>query len=188
MVHQSHYKIALRDGGPAIPIFCIASGHSLEFTYEWKVSGRTVGTNSCVLWVNQPGVYNCRVEHIMTAECSSHYISVLPEGNIVYEVSRIFLTTRQFLITYEDEQQSSPSPKLSHSVEINLPKSAKTSHVGMHFQQKNTSPKTNETSNNAHRKACTAYPHITARCIYHVPTIPTSFQPHPYNDVYVRWE
>ena len=44
---------------------------------------------------------------------------------------------------------------------------------------KNTSPKTNETSDNAHRKACTDYPHITARCIYRVPTIPTSFQPHP---------
>ena len=53
---------------------------------------------------------------------------------------------------------------------------------------KNTSPKTNETSDNAHRKACTDYPHITARCIYRVPTIPTSFQPHPSNDIYVRWE
>ena len=53
---------------------------------------------------------------------------------------------------------------------------------------KNTSPKTNETSDNAHRKACTDYPHITVRCIYCVPTIPTSFQPHPSNDIYVRWE
>ena len=45
--------------------------------------------------------------------------------------------------------------------------------------RKNTSPKTKETSDNAHRKACTDYPHMTAECIYCVPTIPTSFQPHP---------
>ena len=38
---------------------------------------------------------------------------------------------------------------------------------------KNNSPKTNETSDNAHWKACTDYPHITAQCIYCVPTIPT---------------
>ena len=38
---------------------------------------------------------------------------------------------------------------------------------------KNSSPKTNETSDNAHRKACTDYPHITVRCIYRVATIPT---------------
>ena len=43
---------------------------------------------------------------------------------------------------------------------------------------KNTSPKTNETSHNAHCNACTDYPHITAQCIYCVATIPTSFQPH----------
>ncbi len=39
---------------------------------------------------------------------------------------------------------------------------------------KNTFPKTNETSDSAHRNACTDYPHI-----YRVATIPTSFQPHP---------
>jgi len=55
----------------------------------------------------------------------------------------------------------------------------KTSHVGMDFHQKNASPKTNETSDNAHCNACTDYPHITAQCIYCVATIPTSFQPHP---------
>ncbi len=44
---------------------------------------------------------------------------------------------------------------------------------------KNTSPKTNETSDNAHRNACADYPHITSQCIYRVATIPTSFQPHP---------
>ena len=44
---------------------------------------------------------------------------------------------------------------------------------------KNTSPKTNETSDSAHHNACTDYPHITAQCIYRVATIPTSFQPHP---------
>ena len=47
------------------------------------------------------------------------------------------------------------------------------------LQPKNTSPKTNETSDNAHRNACADYPHITSQCIYRVATIPTSFQPHP---------
>ena len=37
---------------------------------------------------------------------------------------------------------------------------------------KNTSPKTNETSDNAHRNACADYPHITSQCIYRVATIP----------------
>ena len=49
-----------------------------------------------------------------------------------------------------------------------LPKSVKTSHVGMHLHQKNTSPKTNVTSNNAQRKACTDYPHITVQCFHSV--------------------
>ena len=44
---------------------------------------------------------------------------------------------------------------------------------------KNSSPKTNETSNSAHHNACTDYPHITVQCIYRVATVPTSFQPHP---------
>ena len=59
------------------------------------------------------------------------------------------------------------------------PKTAKTSHVGMHFHQNNTFPKINETSDNAHHNTYTDYPPITAQCIYRVATIPTSFQPHP---------
>ena len=65
-------------------------------------------------------------------------------------------------------------------------KSAKTSHVGMHFQQKTLPQKpTKQATMHTHRKVCTDYLHITARCIYRVPTIPTSFQPHPSNDVYM---
>jgi len=46
---------------------------------------------------------------------------------------------------------------------------------------KNTSPKSNETSDNAHHSACADYPHITSQCIYRVATIPTFFQTHPLN-------
>ena len=81
----------LKEGGPAIPIFCVASGHCLKYTYVWRVAGRRVGSNSCVLWVNQPGVYDCCVKHnIMTAECSSHYISVIPEGKYYAHKSFVY--------------------------------------------------------------------------------------------------
>ena len=48
---------------------------------------------------------------------------------------------------------------------------------------KNTSPKTNETSDNAHHNACIDYPHITAQCIYRVATILTSFN-HTHHNLY----
>ena len=44
---------------------------------------------------------------------------------------------------------------------------------------KTTSQKTNETSDCAHHNACTHYQHNALFYHIHVPTIPTSFQPHP---------
>ena len=44
------------------------------------------------------------------------------------------------------------------------------------FPPKHTSPKTNETSDDAHCNACTDYPHIISQCIYRVATISTSYQ------------
>ena len=81
-----------------------------------------------------------------------------------------------------------PNPTINKPYSIALSKKYKNRSCRDALPAKNTSPKTNKTSDNAHRKACTDYPHITARCVYRAPTIPTSFQPHPSNDVYVRWE
>ena len=70
-------------------------------------------------------------------------------------------------------------PKTSYR-KSTLPKSAKTSHVGMDFHQKTLPQKPmKQATMHVHRNACTDYPHITAQCIYCIATIPTSFQPHP---------
>jgi len=77
VIHQSPAEVMLTQEEQTIPLYCIASGHCLEYTYRWNLSGRHTGVNSPVCWVNQPGLYQCRVEHhIMQDECSSHLIVV----------------------------------------------------------------------------------------------------------------
>ncbi len=65
IVYQSPTEVVL-DGELAVPIYCVCSGHCLEYVYEWTVSGRTVGHDSTVLWVKTPGLYRCREEHNVT--------------------------------------------------------------------------------------------------------------------------
>ena len=83
--------------------------------------------------------------------------------------------THNHLHTFTSTSKKHPKTSYRKST---LPKSANKSCRDA-LQPKNTSPKTNETSNNVHRNACAYYPHITSQCIYRVATIPTSFQPHP---------
>lgn len=54
IVHQSPSEVKL-DGKLATPLYCICSGHCLEYNYVWMVSGQHVGCNSPVLWVKTPG-------------------------------------------------------------------------------------------------------------------------------------
>lgn len=77
-VYHSPTEIILQPDMNAVPLYCVASSHSVEFKYEWQKSGQHVGCSSPVIWVNEPGLYRCRVEHhIMQEECSSKLICVI---------------------------------------------------------------------------------------------------------------
>ena len=78
VVHQSPTMVQLC-APMAVPLFCIASNHCIEYKYWWHVSGRgAIGTISTpVIWVNEEGMYHCRVVHHAThKECTSQIISV----------------------------------------------------------------------------------------------------------------
>lgn len=76
IVHQSPSEVKLSIK-LAIPLYCICSGHCLEYNYAWMDSGQQVGCNSTVLWVKTPGLYRCHVTHHIThMECLSSLISV----------------------------------------------------------------------------------------------------------------
>lgn len=62
IVHQSPGKVSLRSGS-TIPLYCVASGHSLDYTYQWKRGSVTLYGNTPVLWVNQIGPYICNITH-----------------------------------------------------------------------------------------------------------------------------
>ncbi len=78
MVHQTPCSIKL-DNTP-VPIFSVASGHQLDYVYTWRQSGRVVGNNSPVLWVDTPGVYQCTCTSCSSVEgprsCSSREITI----------------------------------------------------------------------------------------------------------------
>ena len=44
-----------------MPIFCIASNHSLEVDYEWFKQNEDIGVCSPVLYVAMNGTYKCKV-------------------------------------------------------------------------------------------------------------------------------
>ena len=76
VLYQSPSEVPF-DGKQAVPLYCVCSGHCLEYIYEWTVNGKKVGYNSTVLWVKTPGLYHCLVVHNVThKECLSSMISV----------------------------------------------------------------------------------------------------------------
>lgn len=64
-----------------IPIYAIASAHSLDYICKWdNVSGDLAG-NTPVMWVNKAGSYRCTVTHnARNSECFSHVINVFDNG------------------------------------------------------------------------------------------------------------
>ncbi len=77
VVYESPSEVTL-SGEEAIPLYCVCSGHCLEYVYQWTVSGSEVGYNSTVLWVKTSGMYRCRVTHHLThTECLTSLISVV---------------------------------------------------------------------------------------------------------------
>ncbi len=100
--------------------------------------------------------------------------------------SNKFLSNTMRIYTYTFVTTSQKCPKTSYR-KSTLPKSAKNQSCRDALPPKNTAPKTNETSNNAHQKACTDYTHHSAMHLprsYHpyiFPTTPTQSVPHPYS-------
>ena len=58
IIHQSPSKILLL-GTESIPLFCVASEHSLDIQYKWNSVKKEIPGNSPVLWINSPGMYLC---------------------------------------------------------------------------------------------------------------------------------
>ena len=87
VVYQSPEEVILQPDGGAVPLYCVASGHTLEFKYKWQMNDQHIGCSSPVAWVNQPGLYRCRVEHhIMQEECSTKLICVITGEKGTYYV------------------------------------------------------------------------------------------------------
>ena len=61
VVHQSDTKQVLRKNLQVLPIFCIASTHSVKTEYEWFRESESIGVCSPVLYVIRVGTYQCRV-------------------------------------------------------------------------------------------------------------------------------
>ena len=78
IIYQSPTEVNVQLDGNAVPLYCVASGHSVERKYEWQMSGQCAGCNTPVLWVKQPGLYRCHVEHhIVQESCTTKLICVV---------------------------------------------------------------------------------------------------------------
>ena len=67
--------------GGVVPLYCIASHHSLQYTYTWDNLDGEVGMHSPILYVNKPGVYRCTIDDDLGNQCFSRSI-VISEGKI----------------------------------------------------------------------------------------------------------
>ena len=66
-----------------VPLFCVASNHSLHYKYEWTSLTGVVGMNSPVYYANKPGIYRCTVTaDRLDQTCLSRSINVI-EGIVV---------------------------------------------------------------------------------------------------------
>lgn len=61
VVHQSDVKQLLHGKDDIIPLYCIASRHSLSTLYEWDNVVGPIGVNSPVTYISEPGTYRCVV-------------------------------------------------------------------------------------------------------------------------------
>lgn len=60
VLHQSPARITMRDGKVEV-LYCVVSGHNLEYKYTWENALGPVGINSPVLYAFEPGTYRCTV-------------------------------------------------------------------------------------------------------------------------------
>ena len=82
VVHQSEGNYCLPPRG-TIPLYCVASHHSLSYVYERDNLCGDVGMHSPVVYVNKPGVYRCSVTDNQKRRCYSKSITV-NEGTVLY--------------------------------------------------------------------------------------------------------
>ena len=86
MIHQSPPNVHLPEGEQAIPLYCVASTHSVAHSYGWEKSGVALPGSTPVLWVNKTGVYKCTVkesEDVLAQECCSGEITVHGTINVL---------------------------------------------------------------------------------------------------------
>ena len=79
VVHQSPPIVYLPKGEQAIPLYCVASNHTVLNCYRWESSGVSLPGSSPVLWVQKAGVYKCSIKEMEDAsspQCVSRDIAV----------------------------------------------------------------------------------------------------------------
>ena len=69
IVHQSPGTVYLKQDGSSVPLYCVATTHSLKHTYTWKEDTTSLSASSPVLWVNKPGAYRCTVKESDGPSC-----------------------------------------------------------------------------------------------------------------------
>ena len=60
-----------------LPIYCVASNHSLHLEYDWFRDEKEIGVCSPVLYVTMEGTYKCRVSDAKMRMCTSRDIEVI---------------------------------------------------------------------------------------------------------------
>ena len=75
MVHQSRRDVVMSSDKP-IPLYCVASQHSLSTLYEWSNINGCVGIHSPILYVWDPGMYRCSVTNTDGEKAYSRDIKV----------------------------------------------------------------------------------------------------------------
>ncbi len=79
VAYQSPRHVSMKRDDVAIPIYCVASRHTLDITYRWQCGGSEIGANSPVFWVWRPGTYSCTVTKGLRI-CLSTLITVKGEN------------------------------------------------------------------------------------------------------------
>ena len=77
VAHQSQPTVYIKDHR-AVPLYCIASNHSLHHTYQWtSISGSSMPASTPVLWVSKASTYKCVISQSGNSnKCSSANICV----------------------------------------------------------------------------------------------------------------
>ena len=81
--------------GDALPLYCVASNHSLSMDYDWFNGEEDIGVSGPVLYVSTEGSYKCKVTDGNDRTCTSQIIEVSAgetqeTGSLVEHVQCVF--------------------------------------------------------------------------------------------------